>query len=153
VLSGQRTTDANGRVTFTDLGQGLFRFACQRADVWSTSVEVALAEDEAAKRDVQMRRLGNVELAAVDAEGNPLAGMTVSVRSIEFDADVADWIAAERVRAPGGLRTDGAGKLLLEGLPNGRYSWAMTLNANAHPSGTFEVVPGERSTASLLVHD
>jgi uncharacterized GH25 family protein len=152
-LTGQSTTDANGRVTFTALGEGHFRFACQRAGVWSTSVEVALAQDETAKRDVQLRRLGNVELTGVDAEGKPLSGIAVSVRSVEFDADVSDWIATERVHAPGGLRTDGAGKLQLEGLPHGKYSWTISLDSDLHASGAFEVAPGETRSVALQVID
>jgi hypothetical protein len=96
--------------------------------------------------EVDMRRLGDVEAVLTNRDGLPVAALALDLRSLEFDADLAAWIAEERIRAPSGLTTDRLGRLVLEGLPRGAYSWGVA----GRTMGTFEVLAGETGVTLAL---
>jgi hypothetical protein len=95
---------------------------------------------------LQVRRTGGLELEVRSAAGAAIVDATVELRSLEFDVDVADWIAAGRVVAPaGGLRTDTSGRVRVEGLPHGPYRASVgggssTVEVPAHAVGHAQLV-------------
>lgn len=140
-------TNADGRCRFESVGAGSVRLAGHRPDCWPVVVERSIAEGEAAVVEAQMRRLGDVELTVRNADGLPVTGFELRLQSVEFETDVAAWLEKGLVRAPGGLVTDGLGRVELEGLPNGTYAWGPAGDSAAF--GTFQVAPGG---SSLVLH-
>lgn len=70
---------------------------------------------------IEFRRLGDLDLAVHDAYGQPLPGLAVDLRPLEFQTPVADWLATGRVQSATGLVTDAEGRIQIKGLPNGPY--------------------------------
>lgn len=143
LLSSTKETDADGFTRFEPIGEGTYLFGCSQPDAWPSNLVINVAEDERVERRVQMRRLADLELTLRRADGIPIGGTDVFLRSLEFGLDVAEWLAAGRVTASGGLRTDGLGVLRVEGLPRGSYEWAVAGEATA--SGSFELLPAQRN--------
>jgi len=148
-LGDTKITGAAGEVAFPQLGEGSYHIACRRADCWPVRVDEDLAPDETARREVQMRRLAELEITVLEETGLPVSGVELELESNEFDVQVASWIAAGSVRAPAGLVSDAHGKIRLEGLPRGPYSWSLTLGDRGQ-SGTLEITPGETNEESIL---
>jgi hypothetical protein len=142
-------TNSDGACRFEAVGAGSVRLALSRSDCWPVLVERVLGESEEGVIDVSMRLLGDIELTLRNRDGLAVAGRELALRSIEFDFDVARWLAQDRIRAPTGLHTDSLGRLVLEGLPRGAYSWALA--GAAEPSGTFEVAPGHGHAVGLFL--
>jgi hypothetical protein len=138
VLTRPRPTGVDGTVRYEPLGEGQYRIVCRRSDCWRAVADVALAAGEKATPTVRMRRLAELELVVRSAEGTPLVGVEVELRSSEFEASVADWIGQKAVE--GELRTDKDGKLRLKGLPSGPYVWSVSGPAGA--GGSLELAPG-----------
>jgi RNA polymerase sigma factor (sigma-70 family) len=130
-------TDEQGRVRYDSLGAGIFDLACHRADCWPASVVEELTTGEQARLQVQMRRLTTLDFFLHRADGVPISGAEVELRSSEFDASLAEWLALGRIQAKS-LTTDAKGSLHVEGLPRGRYSWSVA--SGEQPSeGSFEL--------------
>ena len=88
--------------------------------------------------DVQVRRLGTLRVELSGAGGAPLAGVPISLRSVEFGEDVASWIASGTASASSAtMRTDENGVLRVERLPRGSYAWEA-----GSSSGEVVVPPG-----------
>lgn len=139
-MSEVKHTDAQGVVGFSSLGEGHYRLSCRRADCWTAVTECELASDAQERREVQMRRLADLELSVLDAHGAPVRGVPVELRSIEFDADVHEWVLAERVTLPTGWTTDDSGIVRVRGLPRGAYAWLVAAEPPA--GGVFELMAG-----------
>lgn len=147
-LSHSRPSDVGGHIKYPPLGQGSYRIVCRRADCWTTSLERALDGQEDVALEVQMRRLADLDLT-VFADGLPVTGVDVELRSVEFDTDVRAWIEQGSVRAPDGLTTGSTGSLRVEGLPRGVYAWTAQLGDRPQ-SGTFELLAAE--TGKTRIH-
>jgi hypothetical protein len=149
-LGDARQTDDQGRVRYDSLGEGSYHLACHRDDCWPTTVDEDLAPGEQARVRVQMRRLADLEFKLLGLDGLPIADVPVEFESIEFDVPIDAWLAAERIRAPGGLTTDKRGTIRVEGLPRGSYSWSLT--AFEQPlSGSIELEPAKENRASAFL--
>jgi hypothetical protein len=149
-LGDARQTDDQGRVRYDSLGEGSYHLACHRDDCWPTTVDEDLAPGEQARVRVQMRRLADLEFKLLGLDGLPIADVPVEFESIEFDVPIDAWLAAERIRAPGGLTTDKRGTIRVEGLPRGTYSWSLT--AFEQPlSGSIELEPAKENRASAFL--
>lgn len=70
--------------------------------------------------------------------------------SLEFGADVADWIREERV-PPADLVTDAMGQVHLVKLPRGPYRWRVQITGSEPVEGTLEVMPAQSTTVQLLL--
>ncbi|MEQ1892025.1 MAG: hypothetical protein ABL998_05740 [Planctomycetota bacterium] len=138
VLTRPRPTGADGTVRYEPLGQGQYRIVGRRSDCWPVVADIALAAGEHTTPTVRMRRLAELELLVRSAEGTPLVGVEVALRSLEFGSSVADWVAGKAVE--GELRTDKDGKLRLKGLPSGPFAWSVSAPVAA--GGSIELAPG-----------
>jgi hypothetical protein len=146
-LSEVRQTDEDGLVRFEALGQGSYYLACRRADCWPKTVEVELQAEHSTRLDVQMRRLADLELTVFAQNGLPATGVDVELTSVEFGSVVQDWLTQQRVRGEG-LRTDSHGKILIQGMPRGPYTWSIPA-AEGPPSGTIELLPAKTNVLGI----
>jgi hypothetical protein len=146
VASGTLSDD-KGRVTFNGLGADTYTLRATRSDCWPTEFE-ATARAETQVTRVQMRRLATLEIV-VSQGGLPVSGLPIELTSIEFDSDVAEWIAAERVRSEG-LVTDHHGGIRIERLPRGPYRWRIARGSGEPLEGELELEPA-RDAPILIV--
>ena len=135
----RRDTDAHGVVRFESLDEGSYQFDLSRADCWPASVDTRLEAGESVRVEVQMRRLGDLELSVSDRDGIPVPGVRVELIALDLEAGVEPWIRDGSVRSKTGLTTDPRGLIHLDGLPRGPYSWSIARESDAL-SGTFELV-------------
>jgi hypothetical protein len=150
VLSESRSTDEAGRVRFEPMGEGAYHLSCQRAGCWTVFVDRALGPDEHATLDVQMRRLADLQLTVRNGDGLPVTGVEIELRSEEFDVQVSDWLAADKVRSEGSLRSDLKGEIHLQGLPRGPYTWRVRAGEEEF-SGSFELEPAKLNTVIVPI--
>lgn len=141
-LRDSKVTDDRGGVRYEPLGRGSYNIACRRGDCWPVVLDHDLGADEHAKREVQMRRLGDARIGVRSRDGLPVSAVEIELRSEEFGDSVAAWLAAGRVESATGLVSDRRGEILVEGLPRGRYTWSVPA-AEGSGSGAFELVPGD----------
>jgi hypothetical protein len=95
---------------------------------------------------IGLNGLGGLRFSAKDRYELPIAGVAIDVRSLDFDASLADWIAAYKVPAPNPDGTDALGQWSVSGLPKGSYTW------RAH-STTGEEVTGKCDVRARTVSD
>lgn len=118
-------SDGSARLETGRLGEGTYQMQVAHPGIWPVVVPVH-ALREAPDEVVQLRRLGALELAVRNAAGANLVDSEVGLRSLEFNVDVGEWIAAGRVSSSTqALRTDGQGVLRVNGLPRGAYGWSI----------------------------
>lgn len=141
--SGQRLrpgrSDGEGRATWEPLGGGPYVARVDSDRHWTSTVGGLYAAGGAPVR-VAVLPLGQLELVVRDGAGLALAGAHVELRRLEALAgdgrDVAAWLAdpaTPTVATGGALATDPRGRLLVQGLPVGRYAFSV-----AHPDGRRE---------------
>ena len=141
VLSGNRTTDANGRVEWKNVGRGRYDFRAQHPNYWPVRVEVRAGDEP---NRIQMRRRGNLFVRALEANGSKATNMPLRVVSADFQTDVAKWIEAGAVKAPLPLVTNASGEVELFGLPRGQYQWTAQSGSGETLSGTIAVSGGKQ---------
>jgi len=118
-LTAARTSDGRGEVEYASLGAGHYRLAFARTDCWPATLETDLRQGEEIRRTVQLRRLADLTVK-LTAGGLPVAGQRLNLRSEEFEADVADWVARSE-----GLVSGPDGRIEVERLPHGAYAWSL----------------------------
>ncbi len=139
-LFDSATTSPEGRCRFLSLSAQEFDAHVSEPGYWPSSLVLASTSGYSVAR-FQVRRLGGVRLRA-SIVGTPLRHKAIGLRSIEFDTDVADWIAAGRVQASSAkLFTDEDGRLAVDGLPNGPYRWTAKNSSGETVTGDFVVPP------------
>jgi len=125
-----------------------FSIRIQGADLWQVTDRVHPTVPNAFS-PVQVRRLGSAQFEATML-GSPLVSRTISLRSLEFSTDVAEWIAAGRAQTTSSnLQCDDRGRLRVDGLPNGPYRWSAKASTGEEVTGDF-VVP-VRSIANVVI--
>lgn len=132
-----RATGSDGAVRYEGLGPGRYRIVARKAGHWSVVLERELGDEEAARVELELRRLGTLELQAFGPQGERLAGTGVELECADLGESVADWIRSGRLESPAPLVTDREGRLTVEGLPRGRYLWRTELG-----QGAFELEGG-----------
>ena len=139
-----QSSQADGRVSLERYSAGNYRLLASHPHCWPLLFEAAASPGGVAT-EVQLRRLGNLELRASDESGAPLAGVEFKLQGDWESGDVAQWIANGRVEASG-QRTDARGLLRLEGLPHGEYRWS---SGTSH--GVITVLPLETRQVPLVL--
>jgi len=144
------TSDDAGLIEEAGFTDSPFVVRVNQGRYWPARAEVrgSLAGETT---DVQIRRLGDLELEVRSTKGLAVRACPIELHSLEFDADAADWAAAGLLDAPDGLVTDAAGRLRLEGLPHGDYRWTVLDAAGAATTGTATVDPWAGTSVTVLV--
>lgn len=144
--AGGAATDETGTARWSGLGPGNYLVEFRGTGYWPVSEQVSTPQTGV--RQIAVRRLGDIELEVRNAAGVLVSGVALDIRSLEFDRFIASWAEEGKVELPeGGLYTDGHGRLRLDGLPHGEYSWASS--APDAGSGRFEVPAGMVGEAVL----
>jgi hypothetical protein len=139
-------SDATGVVCWKAIGSGRFRVQVQQAGLWPPDASVE-ALPAGQRTEVQVRRLGDLDVSLARASGGSTAGMVLELESFEFQTSVATWIAEGRVTSStGSLATDVQGRLSLTGLPRGTYAWSAE-----EQGGTVDVFPGRRDKLTVFM--
>jgi hypothetical protein len=145
------TTDTSGLARWNRLAEGSYRVRVSGPGVFDTVATVESRADEL-PTTVAVRRTGSLELRVVAPSGLSIPAATVELGAHGFAASVAEWVAAERVQSSHpGLRTDGQGRLTLEGLPRGEYACHVRTPSGASVNVTLSVRAGESSRALVTV--
>ncbi|MCB9916296.1 MAG: hypothetical protein H6828_14300 [Planctomycetes bacterium] len=133
-------TLASGASEEVVLPIGTYDFRVVRDGYWAARVTRELRGDTTV--EVELRRVGNLRLTAVDLHGEPLAGVELHVRSVADEVGVDSWIARGEL-ASSALRTptDGEGHASVFGVPAGEYAWEARFPDGSTRSGTVQV-PG-----------
>lgn len=143
-------TDANGAWTYPGLPARSYTLQLDRVGYWPVEHEVEFTGQSPV--ELAVRRRGRLEVRVQSAEGAPLAGATLALRSLEYDTDVAEWLAAGKLAASATQLTgDGAGRCFALGLPCGPYAWSVTTPSGASASGELTVVEEPSAPLPLVV--
>ena len=136
-------TDAGGRVAFGSIAEGTYWLLVRQEGYWPV-LEERTATPGGELQELQVRRLGGLRLIVADEQGVPASGVGVALESVEFGADVADWIEEGRIEPPEqGLQTGEVGTLELAGLPRGDYRWRIDLGGGVALEGSVTVPAGQ----------
>lgn len=138
------TTGVDGIARITPSNPSRLRVFVRSTGYWST--EHALTIPSASRLVIPLRALSSVRLVALGPYGKPLAGIRWELYSEEFQASVAEWIAAGRIQHEGGLATGALGECLVEGLPAGDYRYRAILPAGAVVEGQVSLPPRGQAT-------
>jgi hypothetical protein len=145
-----KTTNSEGEAVQGPVGAGHYLVDIDHPGCWGTTAKVDARADDG-WTEVQVRRLGSLELEVRNAGNVAIAGASVGLESIEFGTDVGSWISEGRVSASHGLATDERGVLRVDGLPRGFYRWSIAIPNAAPLAGTVEVPPNAVGRAMIAV--
>jgi hypothetical protein len=138
------SSDGSGRVRWEGVGEGGFIAQVRQGGYWPTDASVQ-ALPPGQSTEVQVRRLGDLDLSVQRLSGASAAGLVLELEALELGTSVAAWIEEGLVSSStGSLATDGEGRLGLTGLPRGSYRWTAE-----GQSGVVDVLAGRR--AELVV--
>jgi len=137
---GTMPSDADGLVSWGPTSEGDYVVKMREFGWWPTSMNVRTGSADA-PHVLQVRRLGSLAIEAKTGLGTAARGVPIGLRSVEFGAEVVDWIAERKVDAPvGGLITGEDGRLRIDGLPNGEYRWS-AVDSEGRPIEGVALVP------------
>jgi hypothetical protein len=140
------TSDSSGIVRWQSVGRGRFLARIRQPGFWPTETTVE-TRPPGERTEVQVRRLGDLDLQVERASGGAAGGVVLELESAEFAVSVADWITeGKAMSSTGTLAVDSHGQLSLTGLPRGTYRWAAE-----GASGTVEVLPERRGEFTILL--
>jgi hypothetical protein len=150
VLLTDYSSDENGRATIANLTAGEYHMRATRPDCWAVDFMAKATTDDFVQT-VQVRRLGDLELQVLTAEGQPVTGVPLELSSHEFGTDVGEWIREGRVPATE-LVTDSTGRIRVAKLPRGSYRWRLLGFDGGPTEGTLEVLPAQSTLVRIALH-
>ena len=140
--------DPSGIVQFGPLSPRTYHAEVFGEGLWTTFLSVEAGPDNP-EYEVQVRRMGSLELLATRA-GEPLESLQLELVALEFDQLASDWVRAGRIRSTtGDMRTDSSGRLVLIGLPHGKYSCQSTSPEGGIAETAIVVAPAELTRVTL----
>lgn len=146
-LGYEVVSDQSGLAEMRALAQDSYTLRLEKSDCWPAQAQVE-ARQAGDPEPVQVRRLGDLELKILSADGLPVNGLAVNLTSVEFETAVSRWIEEGRVKGDG-LVTDVYGGIGIERLPRGLYRWGITRAGEAPFEGECEVLPGAVTTRTI----
>jgi hypothetical protein len=123
-LVGWPRVGLGGAWRLRGISVGEYMLEPQTPNVWH-DVKAVICDGTSAIQEVQFRRKASVRVVVRDAYGNPAAGVDVGLRSVEYDMDVAVWLADGRIESVTGLVTDANGEVVVSEVPRGPYTWSV----------------------------
>jgi hypothetical protein len=142
-LTAAVLSNDQGRAQIPRLTPGAYRLSVAGDHVWPVSLDVDVQKG-AGLRTLDVRRLGDLVIRVVSAEGVPVLGTEVELVDQRTGTAVSDWLAAGLVAGSAELVSDKHGEIALVGLPHGAYAWKLGAAA-----GVLNVVAGKESLALL----
>ena len=115
--------DSEGYYTYPKARSGNYRIDAIAPGHFPGELVETLAAGETRSVILSLRRLGQLEIRVIDANGLPLAGAFVSVTDLESGRSVSGWISRGFVQASSpDQTTDKNGRLTLSNLPAGKFT-------------------------------
>lgn len=134
-------TNEMGLVRWGPAAPGDYTVQVDSPGWWPTKIGVH-ATGSSTPFDVQVRRVGSLELNVRSVLDRPLPGVSIALRSVELGQSAADWMASGMVTASNSaLITDENGHLRIDGLPNGDFEWTAVSSNGSERSGRLNVPP------------
>ena len=144
------SSDDTGLIEGAEYCEGEFLVMIDQARYWSTEALVH-CDASGETTDIQVHRLADVAFDVRSTSGLTVRDQPVGLHSIEFDTDVAAWVAEGLVAAPSGMVTDSTGRLELAGLPRGDYRWTVVNSAGVATSGLVTLVAWVETPVAILL--
>ena len=144
-------TDSEGLLTFHNLTAGKYAFKANHPNYWIISQGVDVAANQPAIPIAALRRC-KVELETRTA-GLPRAGVELQVHWLDRDQSLTDLIMFWhfKVKEPD-IKTSADGRLNLDGLAEGKYSWTIHGYGSDGPlTGTFVLSPDTENRVVIEV--
>lgn len=144
-------SDPTGNASSGKLGLGTYTLDAMSPGLWPRMVTLELSAPSTAAT-IQLRRLGSLFLEVRDAHGTPAVGAVVQLENIEFGESLSEWIEQGRVQSPASdLRTNHAGALRIQAVPNGTYRAVIT-SADGHiVQALLEIPPHAEGRTALTM--
>jgi len=140
---GEYVADGSGLMKISSLSEGIHRLVLDDPRYWRSEHLVEASELES-PQPVEIRRLGSLSIEVLDPGGVPVFGLPVELISMEFGTPVAQWLSNGLVfSGESGLTTDLSGRIRLDGLPHGVYSWRIAAGSAGGLGGEVNVPGGE----------
>jgi hypothetical protein len=150
-ILGIFSTDANGVARHGPVSPGTYLVSVEQPGVWLTE-QLVEAGDADHPVDVQVRRIGGLELRLTSSSQQSTAGLSVELESAESGATLTDWVRRGLVQVPGGaLVTDASGLAHVAGIPHGDYIVRVTGQGGSFVAGRVTVRPGPPTSVELAV--
>ena len=122
VLSPGRQPDRNGYLTIPRLGPGTYELRAASANLWPVSMQIQATHEEKVV-EVNIRRLGGLDVTFLDGQGAPLSNESIDLFFSPTQESVTAWIVDGKLFT-GTTSTDSTGRLQLSGIPHGDYQWS-----------------------------
>ena len=140
---GEYVADGSGFMRISSLGEGAHRLVLDDSRYWR-SEHLVEASKSGSSQPVEIRRLGGLSIDVLDSAGVPVGGLPVEIVSTEFGIPVAQWLSQGLVLSgESGLATDLSGRIHVDGLPHGAYSWRIAAGSASGLGGEVTVPGGE----------
>jgi hypothetical protein len=147
----QIASDENGLVLGEQLGLHEFDVVTESSFLWPAWIRVT-AEAAPTLTTFQVRRRGGMTFTVTSVAG-AVPNTAIALHNVEFDTDVASWIANGSVAASSPtLSTDEQGQLTVQGLPRGEYRWSVPASDGSTKTGTV-VVPALSTVSEIVFVD
>lgn len=140
-------SQASRQLEIHNLGVGTYRFEASAPGRFPIRRELELP---VGPLELQLRRVADLELRLVAADGTPLQGQRPRLISQEGLGELERWIADGLLADPG--QSDALGRLALRGLPHGRYRAELDVGGR---SGRLDLTldPGQAHSLVLVLPD
>jgi hypothetical protein len=148
---GTFTSDSVGRIESGPVAAGGYRIVIQHPGLWHVEHTLQVLESSV-EQAIQVRRLGGLAVETRSVNGLPIAGVQIELLHQELGESISEWAAQGRILlSSGGLVTDSSGYAVLQGIPNGVYSWRAPIGQKLL-SGEI-AVPAKSIASFIIVED
>lgn len=151
-LQNMTSTNDQGVARWERISQSMQRLHLCGQGLWNQSLLLAPQPAPAAPRDVQVYRIGELELRAIDSTGLSIQAARFELVHDELGESASAWLAAGRIKSStDSMSSDPSGLLRVSGLPRGRYLVTVDLANGLHAEGACEVVSGDLRRCTVTI--
>ncbi len=134
-------TDSEGIARWGPAGPGEYVVRVASPGWWPTRLEWNSATSPGTAT-LQVRRIASVEFEVKNNLGHAIPGVKVALASAELPEPLEELIRAGKVRvSDANLRTDAAGRIRFDGLPNGEFEWSAVSSTGESGAGRANAAP------------
>jgi hypothetical protein len=146
------TTNEQGVVRWEQLSMSMQRLYISGQGLWNQSSLLVPQPTPAPVVDVQVYGLGDVALKAIDPTGFNVAGATFDLVHQELHESASSWLSGAKITSSTNSLTSGQdGKLVLTGLPRGKYAVSVELAGGKQGQGVCDVLAGKLAQCVVAV--
>ncbi|MCP3917673.1 MAG: carboxypeptidase regulatory-like domain-containing protein [bacterium] len=139
------TSVAGGLITLDRVSPGGYTLAVASPGYWPSKHAIQ-ARVDAPEVPIQVRRIASARIEVTRA-GVAVPQATVSLRSVELDTDVSEWVQEGRARTgESGWTTDQQGHVTVQKIPDGAYAWTVRFPDGETMTGQQTLQPAAVTT-------